>query len=102
MMAIPKTHDEFYPIDMGTDGWASPPGYPKEIQQKILSGLLDEENKTGFRTRLLRFEPGCLYEAAPGPASAFTNLVQPAEKVENSTRNIPNPTINDTNRWLPS
>ncbi|SFI09122.1 hypothetical protein SAMN05216258_104202 [Albimonas pacifica] len=59
MMAIPKTHDEFYPIDMGTDGWASPPGYPKEIQQKILSGLLDEENKTGFRTRLLRFEPGC-------------------------------------------
>ncbi len=53
-----KQHDEFYPIDMGTEGWASPPGYPAQIQQKILSGYLDEDKKEGFRTRLLRFEPG--------------------------------------------
>src|SRR5690606_9553137 len=39
-------------------GWEAPPGYPAGIQQKILSGALDEANKRGSRTRLLRFEPG--------------------------------------------
>jgi len=56
-MAINKLHDEFRSIDMST-GWETPAGYPAGIQQKILSGALDEVNKRGSRTRLLRFEPG--------------------------------------------
>jgi hypothetical protein len=39
-------------------GWETLPGYPEGIQQKILSGALDEINKRGSRTRLLRFAPG--------------------------------------------
>ena len=58
-MAITKEHKEFYPIDMEGD-WQSPPGYPAGIQQKILSGALDENGKTGSRTRLLRFHAGAL------------------------------------------
>ena len=43
---------------MDSEGWHSLPGYPKGIEQKILSGSLDETNKIGNRTRLLRFRPG--------------------------------------------
>jgi hypothetical protein len=39
-------------------GWETPAGYPKGIEQKVLSGALDETNKRGTRTRLLRFAPG--------------------------------------------
>lgn len=56
-MAINKAHDEFYTLDL-TSGWEVPPGYPKGIQQKIISGGLDEVAKRGSRTRLLRFDPG--------------------------------------------
>ncbi|MEI4196472.1 cupin domain-containing protein [Roseovarius sp. E0-M6] len=56
-MTIDKEHLEFHPVDMES-GWASPPGYPAGIQQKILAGKLDETGKTGNRTRLLRFDPG--------------------------------------------
>ena len=56
-MAINKLHDEFHTLDMSA-GWEVPAGYPKGIQQKILSGALDEKNKRGSRTRLLRFDPG--------------------------------------------
>lgn len=56
-MAINKLHDEFHTLDMNA-GWEVPAGYPKGIQQKILSGALDEKNKRGSRTRLLRFDPG--------------------------------------------
>ena len=56
-MAINKLHDEFHTLDMNT-GWEVPAGYPRGIQQKILSGALDEKNKRGSRTRLLRFDPG--------------------------------------------
>ena len=56
-MAINKAHDEFYTLDL-TSGWEVPPGYPKGIQQKIISGGLDETAKRGSRTRLLRFDPG--------------------------------------------
>jgi hypothetical protein len=62
-MPINKQHDEFHTLDMNT-GWEVPPGYPSGIQQKILSGSLDEENKRGSRTRLLRFEPG-VYTTKP-------------------------------------
>lgn len=54
---INKKHKEFYAVDMSS-GWETPPGYPKGIDQTILSGSLDEKGKTGTRTRLLRFGPG--------------------------------------------
>jgi hypothetical protein len=41
-----------------TEGWHVPAGYPQGIQQKILSGELNEKSKLGSRTRFLRFEPG--------------------------------------------
>jgi hypothetical protein len=56
-MAIDKEHLEFHALDMA-GGWHVPPGYPRGIEQKILSGQLDEEKATGHRTRLLRFLPG--------------------------------------------
>ena len=43
-MSIPKQHQEFYALDLNT-GWETPPGYPAGIEQKILSGLLDEQKK---------------------------------------------------------
>jgi hypothetical protein len=57
-MSVGKEHTEFYAVDMNVEGWRSPPGYPQDIQQKILAGSLDETNKIGNRTRLLRFKPG--------------------------------------------
>jgi hypothetical protein len=63
-MAIDKEHKEFHAVDMGSDGWQTPPGYPAGIKQKILAGRLDETNKVGNRTRLLRFEPG-VYTTKP-------------------------------------
>ncbi len=62
-MPVNKKHDEFYTLDMSS-GWEVPVGYPKGIQQKILSGGLDEDNRRGTRTRLLRFEPG-VYTTKP-------------------------------------
>ena len=52
-----KEHKEFHAINL-EEGWVSPPGYPSDIQEKILSGQLDEGNGKGTRTRLLRFLPG--------------------------------------------
>jgi hypothetical protein len=60
---VNKEHDEFYAVDLDS-GWETPPGYPQGIQQKILAGALDEEQKHGTRTRLLRFEPG-VFTTAP-------------------------------------
>lgn len=62
-MPVNKKHDEFHTLDM-TSGWEVPAGYPSGIQQKILSGALDETNNRGTRTRLLRFEPG-VYTTKP-------------------------------------
>ena len=62
-MHVNKPHLEFHRVDMGT-GWETPAGYPAGIEQKILAGTLDEEGKTGGRTRLLRFQPG-VYTTAP-------------------------------------
>jgi len=62
-MAINKLHDEFHTLDLNS-GWEVPAGYPSGIQQKILSGGLDETGKRGSRTRLLRFEPG-VYTTVP-------------------------------------
>jgi hypothetical protein len=62
-MGVNKEHKEFHTIDMST-GWETPPGYPAGIQQKILSGALDETNRRGSRSRLLRFAPG-VYTTKP-------------------------------------
>ena len=56
-MKVNKEHSEFQTLDM-EEGWHVPPGYPEGIEQKILAGSIDEENKEGSRTRLLRFAPG--------------------------------------------
>ena len=63
-MAIEKEHREFHPVDMEGSEWHRPPGYPEGIEQKILAGALDEANRRGNRTRLLRFRPG-VYTVAP-------------------------------------
>ena len=52
-----KEHLEFFAVDLST-GWEVPPGYPSGLKHKILAGHLDEENRRGSRTRLLRFDPG--------------------------------------------
>ena len=62
-MHIRKQHAEFHSVSM-KDDWEVPPGYPEGMEQKILSGFLDEAAKKGFRTRLLRFEPG-IYTTKP-------------------------------------
>ena len=62
-MAVTKAHREFHLLDMAS-GWSVPPGYPAGIEQKILSGSLDESAKRGSRTRLLRFKPG-VYTTEP-------------------------------------
>jgi len=58
-----KEHQEFFRVSMD-EGWRVPPGYPQGIEQKILSGGLDEENGKGNRSRLLRFAPG-VYTTVP-------------------------------------
>ncbi len=62
-MPVNKEHLEFHAINLET-GWETPSGYPDGIEQKILTGSLDEENKRGSRTRLLRFKPG-VYTTEP-------------------------------------
>ena len=50
-MPMNKPHLEFTRVDMNA-GWATPPGYPAGIKQKILASDLDESRKMGSRTRL--------------------------------------------------
>ena len=50
-----KQHLEFVQVDLKS-GWEPPPGYPAGFFQKILASDLDEVNKRGSRTRLLRIE----------------------------------------------
>ncbi len=61
-MTINKDHLEFHPVDLAV-GWETPPGYPDGLEQKILTGALDEQAKSGTRTRLLRFQPGAFTTA---------------------------------------
>ncbi|MEP7245469.1 MAG: cupin [Gammaproteobacteria bacterium] len=62
-MSINKSHIEFAPVDLAS-GWEVPEGYPQGMEQKILSGALDERSRKGTRTRLLRFQPG-VFTTAP-------------------------------------
>ena len=48
---------EFHKLDL-SEGWETATPYPTGPDQKMLSGLLDEENGVGVRTRLIRFKPG--------------------------------------------
>lgn len=59
-MPVNKKHEEFWSIDLGSEGWQLPEGYPEGslAEEKILSGSLDYANRRGSRTRLLRFHPG--------------------------------------------
>ena len=62
-MPVNKDHQEFYAVGFD-DGFELIPGYPDGFAHKILTGFLDEKNKKGGRTRLLRIEPGT-YSTAP-------------------------------------
>jgi hypothetical protein len=62
-MAVIKEHKEFFAVDFES-GWETPEGYPSGIKQKILAGAIDDDAKTGSRTRLLRFDPG-VYTTEP-------------------------------------
>ena len=62
-MPMNKPHLEFHPVDMN-EGWHTPAGYPAGIKQKILASDLDETQKMGSRSRLLKFEPG-VYTTVP-------------------------------------
>ena len=62
-MAKGKPHLEFFPLDMN-DGWETLEGYPDGITQKILVSDLDEDGKSGSRSRFLRFVAG-VYTTAP-------------------------------------
>ena len=56
-MTKQKPHLEFTRIDSNID-WHTPKGYPDGIDQRILASDIDEEDKSGSRSRLLRFQPG--------------------------------------------
>ena len=62
-MPVNKQHLEFHAVDSNS-GFEKVPGYPDGITEKIIVGTLDEENKTGGRTRLRKFEPG-VFTTAP-------------------------------------
>ena len=52
-----KSAFDFSKIDIN-QGWELAPGAGPGIEMKMLSGSLDEDKKTGVRTRLIRFLPG--------------------------------------------
>lgn len=56
-MPIDRKHLEFHAVDLDR-GWQVLPVAAGHLEQKILSGTLDEANRRGARTRLLRFHPG--------------------------------------------
>ena len=57
-------HREFYPLAFDAGEWQAPEGYPPGFTQIILASDLDEQAKTGRRSRLLKIEPGC-YSTVP-------------------------------------
>lgn len=48
---------DIHPLDM-SEGWEQVPGGAPGLQQKMLSNWLDETEKVGCRTRIIRFPPG--------------------------------------------
>jgi hypothetical protein len=59
----PKEHKEFHALDMD-EGWQPVPGFPAGFDRKLLAGFLDDANKRGSRTTLLRIKPG-VFTTAP-------------------------------------
>ena len=61
---MPLTTDIKPPVDFHhldvSDGWEPAPGAAPGIEQKMLSGILDEQARVGVRTRLIRFQPGAI------------------------------------------
>jgi hypothetical protein len=55
-MIVNKPYLEFHAVDLNA-GW-QPVGPDRGVEQKILSGGLDEVNRRGSVTRLLRMLPG--------------------------------------------
>lgn len=49
----------YHDLDL-TEGWEQVPGGAPGVEQKMLSGALDEDAKQGVRTRLIRFQPGTI------------------------------------------
>ncbi|MDH3233860.1 MAG: cupin domain-containing protein [Alphaproteobacteria bacterium] len=58
-MKLDKPAVDFHTLDIG-EGWEPAPGAAPGIEQKLLSGELDETNKVGARTRLIRFQAGAV------------------------------------------
>ncbi len=56
-MATPRSLIELLPLDLSA-GWEPLKGFPGDLQIKMLSNDLDEDRKTGARTRIVRFAPG--------------------------------------------
>ena len=56
-MGFNKGHMEFTTLNL-KEGFHNVPGYPPGFSERILAGSLDEKNKVGNRTRILRIEPG--------------------------------------------
>jgi hypothetical protein len=56
-MNVKKPHFEFTSVDLDS-GFVTPPGYPPGFAEKVLAGNLDEANRHGGRTRLLKIAPG--------------------------------------------
>ncbi|MFG1207206.1 cupin domain-containing protein [Xanthobacter flavus] len=48
---------EMEPFDLDT-GWTELPGFPEGLLVKFLADDLDEDAKSGARTRLVKFTPG--------------------------------------------
>lgn len=49
----------FHMLDLDK-GWDQVPSGAPGVEQKMLSGALDETAKSGVRTRLIRFQPGTI------------------------------------------
>lgn len=61
---MPNLQDIKPPVEFAelnnSEGWEQVPGGADGVQQKMLSGLLDETAGVGVRTRLIRFLPGTI------------------------------------------
>jgi ChrR Cupin-like domain len=56
-MKVRRRHIEMEALDFET-GWQPLAGFPQGLEVKILADDLNEAEKTGGRTRLVRFAPG--------------------------------------------
>jgi hypothetical protein len=54
--AFAKVHREFHDV-LGDTGWTPVAGYGG-VSEKVLSGALDQQRRTGLLTRLSRWQPG--------------------------------------------